>query len=146
MLLFVTILTFNVAFSKNVKDNLIYCETDFITVNDDVEKVRELVKKVSRSYKKVGKCKEFANSLKKLMENENISGTFVKVKTTSNHLTMGNIWSDKHNMNISTNGDHQAIEVGGVVFDNMNPNGMSYNSWKKDLHSPSGHNFTETDF
>lgn len=146
LVLFIMLFAFSVAFSKNLKDNLIYSKADFITVNDDVEKVKKLVKKISRKYKKVGTCKQFASSLKKLMENENISGTFVKVKTVSNHSTRGNIWSDKHNMNISTNGDHQAIEVGGIVFDNMNPDGMSYTDWKKDLHSPAGHKFNEIEF
>lgn len=34
-----------------------------------------------------------------------------------------NIWSDKLGKNISINGTHKAIKVGGTVFDNLNPKG-----------------------
>jgi hypothetical protein len=75
------------------------------------------------------------------MQAKGINGSLVELKAG-----LYNIWSEKCGCNISTNGDHQAIEVNGVVFDNKTLNGMDYNSWKNDLHAPIPINVSKTNF
>jgi hypothetical protein len=45
------------------------------------------------------------------------------VINTLDPLGNGNIFSDALGENISTNGYHEAIQVGDTVFDNINTNG-----------------------
>ena len=47
----------------------------------------------------------------------------------------GFIYSDTFK-EISTDGIHQAIKVDNVVYDNLRPNGISYDNWIKDLGGP----------
>ncbi|UII35109.1 hypothetical protein LVD17_14655 [Fulvivirga ulvae] len=47
---------------------------------------------------------------------------------------------------VKTNGTYKAVLLNGKVYDNINPSGISYNDWVKDLHSPTGYVITETTF
>ncbi len=42
------------------------------------------------------------------------------------------IYSDKANMSIGK-GYHYGVKVGSFVYDNMTPNGMSFDAWLSDL-------------
>lgn len=45
---------------------------------------------------------------------------------------IGFIYSDQHGL-ISTNGEHAAINVNEIIYDNLNPQGISHSDWKIDL-------------
>jgi len=87
----------------------------------------ELAEKVPNKYKEKYKCKQFADELEKLLKENGISGERVTVRSKTDW-----IWSDKYGT-ISENGTHQAIKIGDKIFDNMNPQGISYTDWQMDL-------------
>ena len=91
-------------------------------------------------------CMECAKDLLKFFQNAGINGEILDITTSSNKGMAGNIWSDKHQTIISTNGKHRAIRIHNTVYDNMNPFGMKYDDWIKDLHSPTGYSVTTTPF
>lgn len=78
------------------------------------------------------------------MQANNINGQLVEIRTKINNQFL---MSDLNpSAAIATNGYHQAILVGNIIFDNMNPNGVDYNSWYNSLHAPNGFNETKTPF
>ncbi len=44
----------------------------------------------------------------------------------------GNIWSNKFGL-ISENGNHYAIKIDDMIFDNLNSQGVNYDEWVDDL-------------
>ena len=107
--------------------------------NDDpVTRTRNLAAKVPGSFKIVGKCVEFSNDLKAKMQAKGIHGELIKVQTNTNF-----IYSSLCNCSISENGIHYGIKINNTVFDNMNPNGIDYNTWKNAMDSAT-HNFSFT--
>ncbi|MBO0950685.1 papain fold toxin domain-containing protein [Fibrella forsythiae] len=116
----------------------------FNAVDTPLEKTRKLAAKVPQAFKQNLQCVPFANALKKAMMNSNISGKLLEVRSSSSFII-----SDLYNNGltaISTNGYHAAIRVGDTVFDNLNPNGVDYNSWRGALDSSGGITVTSTDF
>ena len=66
--------------------------------------------------------------MEKLMRKEGVSGRKVKIESIDSYF----ILSEKHDV-ISTNGKHEAIQIDGKIYDNLNPNGISLKEWKHDL-------------
>lgn len=95
----------------------------------DKDKTKDLSEDVSDDYKVNGKCDKYADALENKMRENNISGERIKVKPKTGKDI---IYSDKNGV-IGNNGYHDAIKVGDYVFDNMNPQGVSYNDWLADL-------------
>jgi hypothetical protein len=89
--------------------------------------VKGLSKKVPNSFKKIFKCKEYAQSLKKMMEKKGIAGELLELKS------LRFIWSNKLGKNIAENGEHMAIKVDDMIFDNLNPDGIKFEKWAEDL-------------
>jgi hypothetical protein len=79
-------------------------------------------------YKKIFKCKEFAQNLKAAMQREGLQAEKIILKSDT-----GLIWSDAAGKAISTNGDHVGIKVGDHIFDNLNPQGIHVDDWARDL-------------
>ena len=90
--------------------------------------LRELVSQVPDAYKKLFKCKEFADAYKKILKNEGIEGTEVFLKSET-----GFIWSETLGKTITENGEHVGIKVRDMIFDNLHPQGISYKKWLDDL-------------
>ncbi|MBI3135485.1 MAG: DUF4157 domain-containing protein [Bacteroidetes bacterium] len=103
---------------------------------------------ISEIAKKYGifECKECVAEMVETLKDIGVTGEILDVKTPTNKGMSGNIWSDALQKNISVNGTHQAIMVDGIVFDNINPGGISYNSWFNDLFAPQGFKVTRTNF
>ena len=80
------------------------------------------------------------------LKEERISGQILDVITPKTTGMQANIWSDTAGDLISTNGRHRAILSEGMVYDNIRQNGISYDDWVKDLHSPGGSEIKTTDF
>ena len=93
-----------------------------------LEDARRLADSVPDRFKKLFKCKEFAESLKTAMQREGLQAEEIILKSDS-----GLIWSDAAGKVISTNGDHVGIKVGDHVFDNLNPQGLHIDDWARDL-------------
>lgn len=72
------------------------------------------------------KCKQFAKNFEQLLLDQKVKGKKICLKSEAL------IFSDK-NGNISETGDHVAIQVGDMVFDNNNVDGVPYNKWLDDL-------------
>lgn len=87
-----------------------------------------LAKYVPKTCTRIYMCKEFAQSFEKLLLDKGMKGTRLCVKSRT-----GRIWSDNFNTLISTNGDHVAVLVGELVFDNLYPDGIPISEWKNDL-------------
>lgn len=79
-----------------------------------------------------GECKECANALVDAARNQGLSGTRIDVRAPG----AGNIWSDINGRNISTNGDHSAVEIDGLVYDNINHGGVPRAQWEGALATP----------
>ena len=111
----------------------------------DIAKTRKLAQD-AKGANELFECKTFANDLKAKMQKNGIKGEEITVKTPSAEGKAGNIWSDNFKRNISTNGEHKAIQVGDTVFDNLNPNGVKVSNWEADLFSVYGHSTSRTPF
>lgn len=61
------------------------------------------------------------------MKQEGISGEGISIESQTGYIV-----SDR-NGTISYNGTHDAIKVRDTIYDNLNPNGISYSDWLKDL-------------
>ena len=96
---------------------------------------RRLADSISDTLKKHFKCIEFAKKLKELMKKENLSGEHKRIELN----TPGNLVSDMHGtiaLGKSSRGAaamHDFIQVGDMVFDNLNPQGISYSKFMNDL-------------
>ena len=89
---------------------------------------------------------ECAAEIVAALKKKGLKGQVLDVVTTSDKGMAANIWSDKMGMNISTNGKHRAVFFENKVYDNLNPNGIDFGSWKNDLFSPTGYSINKTYF
>jgi RHS repeat-associated protein len=103
------------------------------TVNssDDIAKLAYTVTKGA----KIGQCIPTANALEDIYKAKGVAGEVIQLRTESGAAI--EIVSDVigGNTPISTNGIHQAVRVGDVVFDNIHKNGIKYAEWIKDFNS-----------
>lgn len=93
-------------------------------------KTQELSKEIDASKKTNFKCKDFAEDLKSKMNKNGIHGEKIEIKP--NYGT-DYIYSDSLKGSISTNGYHCGIQVDGIVYDNLHPNGIPFIEWINDL-------------
>jgi RHS repeat-associated protein len=78
----------------------------------------------------VGKylCKEFAQSFEEILIKKGVKGKRLCVKSKSKYGI-----HSLENGNISTNGEHVAVQVGELVFDSVFPDGIPYAEWIDDI-------------
>ncbi len=100
-------------------------------------------------------CVECANAIRQLLIVKNIPGKSICLSTGSTKEPFCNIYHERLQENISTNGRHEAIAVQineqELIFDNIHPVGISRVDWINNLYSPIqdfGGDFeiTETEF
>jgi hypothetical protein len=100
-------------------------------------------------------CIECATAIRQFLVKQGISGSQVTLFTGSVKNPLCNIYHERLQQNISVNGRHTAIavEIAGqeLMFDNLNPEGISKVNWMRDFYCPIqdfGGNFqiTETAF
>ena len=92
----------------------------------------DIARRAAQGFKN-GECKPCADAIKKALT-EAGEDFRPRVIQTGDALRNGNIYSDAIRDNISTNGYHEAVQVGDTVFDNINPNGISFQDWLNDLN------------
>ena len=73
-------------------------------------------------------CDVFAVKYEKLLLDNKVKGKRLCVKSSGAPF----VGSLKHGI-ISGNNQHFAVQVGDLVFDNINPNGISFSKWADDL-------------
>jgi|GEM_PF-2358651 len=91
-------------------------------------KIKNIIGDIPDSYKKWGKCKEFAGALEEGLKADGINGRKIFIQSST-----GQIYSEKLGKSVTDNGEHVAIRVGDIVYDNLNPNGIPYKEWADDL-------------
>jgi uncharacterized protein RhaS with RHS repeats len=80
-------------------------------------------------------CKQCADALVENLQKSGINGTRIDISTPNINGAGGNIWHDGLGKNISTNGQHSAVDVGGTVFDNIHHQGVGRAEWESQLQS-----------
>ncbi|MDR5816748.1 RHS repeat-associated core domain-containing protein, partial [Caballeronia sp. LZ033] len=98
-----------------------------------IAKTKALAATLSDAVKARFHCQQFAGQLKELMKDNGIAGEHLRIELG----TSGNLISDMHGIiaeGAKGSGPiHEFIRVGDVVFDNMNPSGISYSHLMNDL-------------
>ena len=107
--------------------------------------VGEKIAKIASTFPRY-ECKACAAAIVQQLQKDGVKGKILDFKTATNQGSYGNIWSDTARKNISTNGEHRAVMVDGIVYDNIHPNGIPYAQWKNDFHSIGDYKITETNF
>ena len=110
------------------------------------EKAALIVAKLPASTFKIFECSQCANTIVKALQKAGISGQTLKV--TANHgaeFIVSDLYKGGASP-ITQNGRHYAVQVGDMVFDNLNKSGVLREIWEKALHSPFGHTIEATPF
>ncbi|WP_437828343.1 DUF6531 domain-containing protein [Sorangium sp. So ce1153] len=110
-----------------VKDVLAWLDPLGLTSCSDV--ARKLAARISSKVKVYGKCFEFAARLQKSLQNKGISGSLIEIQVPPRML----VYSDAVGRLGDIGQPHRAIRVGDMVFDNLRPQGISYQEFIKDL-------------
>jgi len=74
------------------------------------------------------KCDQFALEYEQLLLASKVKGKRLCVESTLSKF----VGSVRHG-NISKNNQHFAVQVGDLVFDNLNPNGILFSTWADDI-------------
>ncbi len=101
----------------------------------NLEAARRLAAKVPGEFKCFGKCMDFAAHLRGAMMKAKVGGTLVRIERQG--FGIGDFSGSG---TFVGNSVHEAIRVGDVVFDNLNPGGVAYGAWRNALrfmHQPS---------
>ncbi len=100
-------------------------------------------------------CVECATAIRQFLITQSIPGKSISLSTGSTKEPFCNIYHDRLEENISTNGRHEAIavEIDGqeLIFDNIHPVGISRVEWISNLYCPiqdlgADFQITETEF
>lgn len=102
----------------------------------------KVASKAAKKYSKLFQCVECSETVIAALKKEGLQGELITLKAPNNR----NIWSDVLNKNISENGVHHGVLVDGKIFDNLNPNGIDYDTWIKAFASPEGFNIIKKSF
>jgi hypothetical protein len=104
---------------------------------------------------KLFECETCAQAIQEFLIYRGISGKLIKLYTGREQGKYGNIYHDKLQKNIATNGRHQGVivELNGVelVFDNLHSQGVTRQEWLNSFYCiamdlGSGFEITEIDF
>ncbi|NCR55997.1 MAG: hypothetical protein GPJ10_22320 [Microcystis aeruginosa L211-07] len=82
-------------------------------------------------------CYECARAVMQWLTDNEIEGKVIELKTRyhdEDYIISDRIGNDQ---SITINGKHYGVEVRGIVFDNLSPQGMTRDDWLKDFHCQS---------
>lgn len=101
--------------------------------------LRQKIKAIAECFQ-LFECLQCATAIEKFLLSQNIHGKIVSIYTGSSKKPFGNIYHERLQKNISTNGRHKAIAVEinsqELIFDNIHPEGISRSDWMNNLYSP----------
>ncbi|WP_025744099.1 papain fold toxin domain-containing protein [Aquimarina pacifica] len=99
----------------------------------DDASIQTLISSIAKEHSQLFKCKDCASSIVSALKQRGIKGQIIDLQTP-----YSNIWNAQLGKNISTNGTHRAVQVNGMVYDNIYTNGIKYNDWIKQFDAPFG--------
>ena len=106
---------------------------------DDSTEIRQQIITIASRFK-MFECVECAQTIRRFLIESRISGKQIKLYTGSTEGYYGNIFHDRIQAVISTNGRHEAILIKldrqEVVFDNIDSQGVLKEIWLQHLYSP----------
>ncbi len=88
---------------------------------------RAIASRLRKSCKKMFACKDFARKMENVLLKKDVKGKRICLKSKAG------IWSNGNKTNITDTGDHVAIQVGDLVFDNLYPEGIPLAEWIDDF-------------
>jgi|AGSF01.1.fsa_nt_gi hypothetical protein len=118
------------------------------------DEIYQQITTIASSFK-LFECEPCAQAIQEFLINSGISGKLIKLYTGREQGKYGNIYHDKLQRNIATNGRHQgvAVELNGLelVFDNLHTQGISRQEWLNNFYCiaidlGSGFEITEIEF
>ncbi len=118
------------------------------------DELHQQITSIASSFK-VFECEVCAQAIQAFLIYQGISCKLIKLYTGREKGKYGNIYHDKLQRNIATNGRHQgvAIELNGVklIFDNLHPQGITRQEWLNNFYCiaidlGSGFEITEIEF
>lgn len=89
--------------------------------------IRQEIANIGQKYG-LWQCMECAQAIREHLQKLNVRGKHLRFEPARGG-TVGNIWNDDIAALISTNGVHEAIDVDGIFFDNIYPNGIPSQEW-----------------
>jgi len=92
---------------------------------------RKISDKIPARFKKLFMCKQYAKELQKRLEAQGIHGVKLHMESGT-----GFIYSNALKKLIAEDGNHVAIQVENMVFDNLHPQGIPKAQWLADLGAP----------
>lgn len=88
--------------------------------------IKDIIDKISNEYKTNGQCDSFAQELVNYLKQNNIDYEIIRIDSSYA------IYSDKAGEMIGLD-YHYGIKIDDMIYDNLTPNGMDFESWLEDL-------------
>ncbi|MFV8749406.1 SpvB/TcaC N-terminal domain-containing protein [Nannocystaceae bacterium ST9] len=116
--------------SKAKRTEVIAQEAKSTGTVTDIEKAKKSAHRLSDSVKAFGKCIEFASRLRRSLKRHGVPGTHIRLEW------QGSNFGDMRGSGVFIGSDvHEAIMVGDIVFDNLNPGGVPYAEWRNSIRN-----------
>jgi hypothetical protein len=106
--------------------------------------VADAINSVPAKFFRRFKCEECANAMADALTARGIRGELLTIRANSGDYMVNDLISGSKS--ITTNGIHQAVRVGDVVYDNFFRAGVSYQTYVRSLHADAGISITATGF
>jgi len=97
--------------------------------------IADNIKELSKIASKYGNCQcvDAAKNMKSFILKNGLKGEQVSIKYDKSGFIVSDSYKDSREF-ISSNGFHTGILYEGKVYDNIHPNGISYQKWLDDFH------------
>lgn len=87
---------------------------------------------------KVLECAECAANIKRELSQGGFGGKLLRLRARGGRRFLVCLSYDEGRSAITQNGQHFAVRVGDTVFDNLHPQGMSFEQWLADFDAALG--------
>ncbi|MFB2935324.1 papain fold toxin domain-containing protein [Aerosakkonemataceae cyanobacterium BLCC-F154] len=107
--------------------------------SSSLDEIRQQIAKIAGQYG-VFQCVECSKAIKEFLILINIQGKQIKLDLGRQDLPWAVIYDLRRQQQIATNGYHEGISITidgqEIVFDNIDPNGVTRQEWLANLTSP----------
>jgi hypothetical protein len=93
----------------------------------------------------IGECAQATKGIIKVLAEKGIKGQKIAMQALdgAGHIANIPLYTDEFGT-VATNGYHEAVEMEGLVYDNLHPQGIPYAEWKKKFLVQGGYTIQET--
>jgi len=112
--------------------------------NNVCDEAREIVAELPEELFQWGKCKECATAIVDAFRSKGISGEILHIDARGRDFIVSDLVNN--GKPITRNGEHRAVQVGGMVFDNFLPQGVSVAEYFDTLWAMDGINVEREGF